>query len=1153
MKKRYLFKQTLVCVLVVIMMWHNIVTAYGEIVVDQFKANGLNYSCTYLLNNNFYDVYQMDISDNYMGYIVFYDQLHNCIVTDHDIIDQLKKIWLVRAKDPVTGEYLLEDAAQTIINAADEGQIVIYRYNIAKFFAEQSAFLGGSFIAGGGIGGCVGALKNKWASVKPETAITYLHTFLEVANNTLICSAFEKSKDNMKSVIAAYTAPEDLLRSYDYASGIYETFVRGNDQFIESSIFLSKYYIDGGKLSDDRFFGTYEKIAAMQVKSALDGAKNSPVAQVVDIVSNGVDHNKALQSFISLMQDGETVDILLSIISNFEFANSNIPLANNTGVQTLEAAFCLNNMEKIFSNSQKYMKAMKVIGPLQDMISLCTSESVDLRNYYSGVMTYERNYSSGTYNLNTLIATDNGFYDDKTMMLGDHQEWNHEYDDADYFSKSITLNYDRYALEVDCEHGRIMKTLNKDLYRDGDQETITVTADEGYIFSGWTGSNTGNSETINISMKSDVYIKANFISVQENTGEQSLTLIKGNEGNDISHKQSVPLNSKILGTVKLLEGSDWYRIYIPEEKDLRIRISSNDSVHLMLSIMSYDNYDLSPLFNHGGSASRVYTLTPGFYEVAIGCSSGWNETGDYSIELYEDSGSIYTQEIEPNNSQSSAQEIKVSTVVEGVLTESTNSNGSVYSHDGDMYRLKLPTAGRLNMCFSSELPAEAKLMTETLTTINSYVNDLSINEIITSDWLEAGTYYFQVYKNSSEPLAQYTLQSSLDISKDYNEKAYNNTLPYAQVINLEDDIHGAFVKNDYADFYRLNVDRSGLVSINIDSDIPLKVKVYDDYHRVALEAGDGITNSININEWLPIERYYIELTRFDIEEHGEYTMSSTIKIPEGYNEIEYNDTIPYAKIIDMDDVINGMFVINDNADVYRVYVDKYFDFSALVHSDIPVNVQLISNDHKLIAKSGNEYTRDVIADEWLKPGYYYLMIQKSNSEDYGAYQLSMYQEEVEGYNEVEYNNAYYGSPLCIFGDEVIGSLVYGDAVDIYKVDMQYDGLFNLEFTGDVSMDVRLIDNRNLQAAIPSQADGINTGLAYSQWLRAGVYYVYIKPHMDGVYGSYHFVTDVYVPEGYNEKTYNDVYQESQRITFDDKWIGSFVQNDTVDWYSINVP
>ena len=81
-------------------------------------------------------------------------------------------------------------------------------------------------------------------------------------------------------------------------------------------------------------------------------------------------------------------------------------------------------------------------------------------------------------------------------------------------------------------------------------------------------------------------------------------------------------------------------------------------------------------------------------------------------------------------------------------------------------------------------------------------------------------------------------------------------------------------------------------------------------------------------------------------------------------------------------------------------------------------------------------------------------------------------------------------------------------------------------------------------------DDVNgDGIELEAWLPKGQYYIGQKSGIDDTKGEYSFCINYYETVGYNEKSYNNIYQDSKKILYEETNIGSIVMYDPIDWYS----
>jgi uncharacterized repeat protein (TIGR02543 family) len=78
-------------------------------------------------------------------------------------------------------------------------------------------------------------------------------------------------------------------------------------------------------------------------------------------------------------------------------------------------------------------------------------------------------------------------------------------------NKSVTALFTRlYTLTVNASHGSVSKSPSQSTYKSGTSVKLTATPASGYVFTGWSGSASGTTNPLTITMNGDKTITANF-------------------------------------------------------------------------------------------------------------------------------------------------------------------------------------------------------------------------------------------------------------------------------------------------------------------------------------------------------------------------------------------------------------------------------------------------------------------------------------------------------------------------------------------------------------------------------------------------------------------------------------------------------------------
>lgn len=328
--------------------------------------------------------------------------------------------------------------------------------------------------------------------------------------------------------------------------------------------------------------------------------------------------------------------------------------------------------------------------------------------------------------------------------------------------------------------------------------------------------------------------------------------------------------------------TQYYHVTLTQPGELTVKVSSYIE-NLNVDVYDDKNKEIMSTWDFSGADSvnpipwtGTEYLEAGTYTIKVNGDS--DNTGKYNLNTSFTPSN--NNEIEPNNGGDIAQAIKPN------LDEITGLIS--WNDDADYYKVKLEKAGLLSLYVSSYVEE-----------LNVNIYDADNNQIMENwdfsdasrtnsipwtgkEYLEAGTYIIKVAKNS-DYTGKYILKTSFTEAGN-NEIEPNNGTDLAQ--NLEPNsnkITGLISWNDDADYYKVKLEKTGELSLNVSSYVEeLNVNVYDENNNAIMENWDfSNASSTNAISWTGKENlmagtYIIKISK-DSDYTGKYTLSTSFK------------------------------------------------------------------------------------------------------------------------------------------------------------------------------------------------------------------------------------------------------------------------------------
>ncbi len=350
------------------------------------------------------------------------------------------------------------------------------------------------------------------------------------------------------------------------------------------------------------------------------------------------------------------------------------------------------------------------------------------------------------------------------------------------------------------------------------------------------------------------------------------------EPNDTKGKAlNLPLNGSVKGHIgyyykNLRDTFDWYKIIVPEDGLLRIRITSNNSQYVYAYL--YDNDGSTQLAaSYANTTTDINKdgLAAGTYYVMIKAYYG-NGFIPYTL-----SDSLFkpkqANDNEPNDSKSQAVTFNANSTKTGHINYYYNSESDV----ADWYKITINDDGMVGLTLTSNNGQYvwAYLYDNDGTTQlgAQYTNStMSYN----TDGLQAGTYYVKVSAYYSNGFAPYTLQNTFSKYNFVKESEPDDKAYQAKTIPANETVEGHvgfYYKGsrDAIDWWKVNYTGNGSLSFTFNLENRKKYAgpdytwfyVYKDTTKSPIYSQYFIANSSTINLTnLKAGYYYVKINTY---------------------------------------------------------------------------------------------------------------------------------------------------------------------------------------------------------------------------------------------------------------------------------------------------
>lgn len=395
-------------------------------------------------------------------------------------------------------------------------------------------------------------------------------------------------------------------------------------------------------------------------------------------------------------------------------------------------------------------------------------------------------------------------------------------------------------------------------------------------------------------------------------------------------------------------------------------------------------------------------------QITVRPASNYVANSNYSLKIFLNNGkkirmnfttadSSRAADNEDNNSY-----VNANSIIPGEnITGSIGQNGDTT----DWYKLVLDRDGILDLSLSHDLGKRIEISLYNKNgDSNDYILadasfDKSVRNITTG--LAAGTYYIKVYSQNAGTYKMnaqfnpYTAENDIELNSNYinaNSIGLNSTLT-GHIGNYCDD--GSM---DNTDWYKLVVDKDGIVNIDLSHDLGSRIELYlygkDGNNNDYISSDGSFDKSVrNINMGLAAGTYYVKVYS---PNYGTYKISTSFTEDTISNDTEGNSKYIYALNIGANDTKSGHIgYIDDNngqdaADWYKLVLDKdgtiNINLSQVLGGRIELYLYGKDGDNNDYISGDGSFDKSVRSiSQKLSAGTYYIKVYGKSS---GGYNLT---------------------------------------------------------------------------------------------------------------------------------------------------------------------
>ncbi len=683
-------------------------------------------------------------------------------------------------------------------------------------------------------------------------------------------------------------------------------------------------------------------------------------------------------------------------------------------------------------------------------------------------------------------------------------------------------------------------------------------ANKGYI-TGVTGA-TGKNTTLTRDVRRGIYyIRIDDYNGRSHVSPYTLTaslleVADAYEPNhDIAHAAEIPLGS-YNAYIFPSGDNDYFKVNVTEDGRLKVSVT-NVPTYMRPRIELY-NANRGYITGITGSTCSNTTLTrdvlAGVYFVRIEDYNGKRHIDPYTFTI---SVTPAPDAYEPNYDFAHA----------ALLTSTGSYNAYIFpSRDNDYFKFYVASAGTLTVSVS-DIPSpymrmQILLYNKNLELIADATAPSAGSPVSLSKPVSEGMHYLLIYdyagKSATDSytltLSGVTITTPPALSPVTSEKEPNNVFGDANVISLGKAITGSFYpKYDY-DWFRVKVDKAGVLNISVTkvpAGIDAHINLYNENGKWLGGQTGGVGSPVYLRRDVTPGWYFICLDDYYDQSTDNYKFIVTLT--EADDENEPNDEFSKAVEIALDEEVEGFFFPTHDEDWFKVNISTPGVLNISV-TEVPTyceaHINLYDeNGNRLASKSGSVGTPVSLLRD-VTPGWYYIEIDDYYDRSEEPYTMVVTLKPVDDENEP--NDEFSKAVEVALGEEVKGFFFPTRDNDWFKVSVTTAGILKIEVSEVPTYceaHINLYDaDANWLASITS-GEGSPVTLTYDAL--PGIYYFEIDDYWDRSEEPYKFkVTLEEAPDAYEP---NDDFAHATPIT--DAELNAYIfKSGDSDWFKAYV-